>query len=540
MRKIIAAVMGIALLSQTVGFAADIAVERDIQNAVFTVSGTAEKNSVITVGVYAPNSGPADIETASRLKDVLKYHDEVYADSEGNFNLIIGFDNAVENTFPSGVYPMLITVDGVRQDESLEYIEYSKNNTVLTGLAAAPNMVDYIEIGNNRNDLGFFNPLYDNLDKSKVESYMKAESTSYASPQEAVDAFNEAVIARALSENDIQNMSAYEKQLILLNDGSKLAKWYKEARKANVDAAVLGQSYTNPQAFRAAVTKAVVLDVVSNADGYLTIKAVIEDFATEIGIVSPTDKQAVYKNLAGRTYTTYEELVSEYQKNLSAESVAPGGNGGGGGGSSSSGRVSLPSGGIGTVDVPTPIKKSTFADMVYAAWAEPAVTYLVEKNIVSGRNSEEFCPNDTVLREEFVTMVVRAFDVKKAVDANEFSDVTKDNWYYEYVLAASQNELVSGLGNGVFGAGTKITRQDMATILYRAVTLMGINVEAQNQEAVFTDYNGFADYAKEAISYLQMRGVVSGMEDGSFCPNDYAQRAQAAQMIYKILIGMEE
>ena len=79
----------------------------------------------------------------------------------------------------------------------------------------------------------------------------------------------------------------------------------------------------------------------------------------------------------------------------------------------------------------------------------------------------------------------------------------------------------------------------MATILYRVISKKELNLAKVRDDFSFKDADSIPDYAKEAVSYLTTRGIVSGMEDGSFSGRESASRAQAAQMIYNVLKSME-
>ena len=93
--------------------------------------------------------------------------------------------------------------------------------------------------------------------------------------------------------------------------------------------------------------------------------------------------------------------------------------------------------------------------------------------------------------------------------------------------------MVNGTGNGVFGAGSPITRQDMAVILCNALKRKGI--ELPDCEIVFEDKDKIANYALSSIEALYAMGAVNGVSETEFQPLGIATRAQAAQIIYGVL-----
>lgn len=176
--------------------------------------------------------------------------------------------------------------------------------------------------------------------------------------------------------------------------------------------------------------------------------------------------------------------------------------------------------------------KVTFTDIGSVAWAKTAILDLAEKGIINGVGDGKFMPASYIKREEAVKMLVEAFDLKGNADV-AFRDVSKSNWYYDAVLNAVGSGVVNGITEKEFGAGKYITRQDLATMAYRAlVSKYNINAE---ETAKFTDFDDLSDYAEIPVSTLKDLGVLTGYDDGTFMPDSYMNRAEFACMLYKIL-----
>ena len=105
----------------------------------------------------------------------------------------------------------------------------------------------------------------------------------------------------------------------------------------------------------------------------------------------------------------------------------------------------------------------------------------------------------------------------------------QDAWFAGYVAAASSKGIISGIGDGSFGVGRDISRQEAAVILDRILTLFG--AASGSAAAEFADSEEIAAWAAEGVNRLTKCGIISGI-DGSFCPADAVTRAQAAQMIF--------
>ncbi|MBE7019166.1 MAG: hypothetical protein E7413_04755 [Ruminococcaceae bacterium] len=177
--------------------------------------------------------------------------------------------------------------------------------------------------------------------------------------------------------------------------------------------------------------------------------------------------------------------------------------------------------------------KYFFDDMGEALWAQDMVHELAAKGIISKNEERMFRPMDSVTREEYVKMLVTVIGSHKADAKSTLSDVSADHWATSYIATAQQLGIVQGNADGTFGLGQRITRQDMAVMLYRTFQVLGIDLPEGTNE--FTDSNDIASYAKAAVSALEKQGIINGMGDGTFAPANNATRAQSAKVIYSMM-----
>lgn len=170
-----------------------------------------------------------------------------------------------------------------------------------------------------------------------------------------------------------------------------------------------------------------------------------------------------------------------------------------------------------------------FNDIGNYKWASEAIEELYYAGIINGMEDGVFNPSGNVTREQFSKMVVQLFGISTPKSNTGFVDVKSDSWYAPYITAALQAGYIQGQSGEYFGVGESIMRQDMATILYRALG-------DQNKKAIldFIDNDNIAPYAQDAIAELVGLGVINGYEDGSFNPRGTATRAEAAKMIYGV------
>ncbi len=175
-------------------------------------------------------------------------------------------------------------------------------------------------------------------------------------------------------------------------------------------------------------------------------------------------------------------------------------------------------------------KPERFSDMA-DSWAKEAVYALAEKNIVNGNENGQFLPDNNITREEFVKLLVCAFDIdaeKKAI----FSDVADGAWYADYVCTAGGAGLVQG-AYGAFGVGQSLTRQDLALMVARIM-----KIKESDAKTTYTDWVQVRPDAKAAVAALSEAGILNGYPDASFRPEQTATRAEATLVLYKVMEKM--
>lgn len=243
---------------------------------------------------------------------------------------------------------------------------------------------------------------------------------------------------------------------------------------------------------------------------------------------------------------TPEALITAYNNICNSLTAVTGGGTGSGTGGGGTGGSSGVFGGYQPSIQPAEAANaagSGFNDMDDYAWAQAAVTKLKEIGAVSGKSETEFAPGDNVTREEFVKMILYAFGLMRdeaGSAQSSFSDVDQEQWYAPYVARAAGLGLVSGVSDAEFGVGYSISRQDMAAISFRALRYKVSAFDTDIEGIEFTDLNEIGEYARTPALLLKKLQVVNGYPDGSFRPLQTASRAEAAQMIFSmIMLGGE-
>lgn len=283
-------------------------------------------------------------------------------------------------------------------------------------------------------------------------------------------------------------------------------------------------------------------DIVSLISKYSALLELSSDKAVRDYINSPSTgaTRALLNSLSkSPAYTT--QMLESAIKSASASNGNNGNNSNngsnGGGGGSSLGALSVVKNDViigGNDSSNTGNNGEMFSDIKEAEWAREAIEALASRGVISGYGDGRFAPNASVTREEFVKLVMSAFDITCNEKIYPFLDVLAADWYYPYTNAAYKSGIVTGIGGSFFGVGLPITREDAAVILARTAEYKGINLSASQNRMNFTDETKISGYALEKVKTLQGAGVISGMEDGSFCPRETCTRAETAKMIYEL------
>jgi hypothetical protein len=174
---------------------------------------------------------------------------------------------------------------------------------------------------------------------------------------------------------------------------------------------------------------------------------------------------------------------------------------------------------------------------VTQGWAKDAIEALAARGIVKGIGEGVYNPNGHVTRAEFITMLMRAYELTDAQATTAFTDVKDGAWYYANIATAQQLGIVNGKLDGSFGVHENITREDMAVMVYMAMKYKQLEL-ATDATATFIDQESIAAYAQQAVAVMQAEGIINGIGNGQFAPKQNASRAQVARLIYNLLSMM--
>lgn len=178
---------------------------------------------------------------------------------------------------------------------------------------------------------------------------------------------------------------------------------------------------------------------------------------------------------------------------------------------------------------------SQFSDVPGSAWYADAVNYAVSHNLFNGTGDTTFEPDSPMTRAMLVTVLHRYEGTPKE-GTNPFTDVPAGLWYTDAVAWASSTGVVNGVGDGRFDPDGVVTREQLATILYRYCAAKGYDTSGQADLSAFPDKDQVSGFAQTALKWAVAAELINGTEEDSVTylnPRGEATRAQVAAILMR-------
>ena len=176
--------------------------------------------------------------------------------------------------------------------------------------------------------------------------------------------------------------------------------------------------------------------------------------------------------------------------------------------------------------------KTKFNDVSANDWFASAVDYVTGKGMMNGTAANTFSPKANTTRGMVVTVLYR-LENQPSTSAASFTDVASGAYYANAVAWANANGIVSGYGSGKFGPNDKVTREQLAAILYRYAQYKKYDVSGANSLDGYTDVQSVSSYAVPALQWANAAGVVTGKSGSKLDPKGNATRAEVAAMLMR-------
>ena len=174
-----------------------------------------------------------------------------------------------------------------------------------------------------------------------------------------------------------------------------------------------------------------------------------------------------------------------------------------------------------------------FTDVGESDWFYDAVAYAYRAGLMDGVGEGLFSPGTPTTRAQLVTILYRLEGQPEVTGDLPFSDVEDGTWYTDAVIWAAANDIVNGIGDNQFGPENTLTREQLVTMLYRYAQNKGYDVTASADLSGYPDAGQIQDYAQPAMAWAVAENIIQGMEDGTLKPAGNASRAQIATILMR-------
>ncbi len=179
-----------------------------------------------------------------------------------------------------------------------------------------------------------------------------------------------------------------------------------------------------------------------------------------------------------------------------------------------------------------------FHDVTEGDWFYEAVRCAYETGLMDGVGDNLFAPNSQTTRAQLVTILYRLEGEPEVSGTSGFTDVEAGTWYTDAVAWAAANGIVNGVSETEFAPGKDITREQLATILFRYAEAKGYDVSARADLSAYTDADQIQSYAAESVAWAVAEGLIQGFEDNTLRPAGNATRAQIATILMRFCEGV--
>ena len=178
--------------------------------------------------------------------------------------------------------------------------------------------------------------------------------------------------------------------------------------------------------------------------------------------------------------------------------------------------------------------ETKFNDVSANDWFASAVDYVTGKGMMNGTADNTFSPKANTTRGMVVTVLYR-LENQPSTSAASFTDVASGAYYANAVAWANANGIVSGYGSGKFGPNDKVTREQLAAILYRYAQYKKYDVSVGEDTNIlsYDDAQSISSYAIPAIQWACGADVVTGKSGSKLDPKGNATRAEVAAMLMR-------
>lgn len=171
-------------------------------------------------------------------------------------------------------------------------------------------------------------------------------------------------------------------------------------------------------------------------------------------------------------------------------------------------------------------------------WGEDSINFVTERELYQGVGNGRFDTDGTMTRAMLVTVLYRLEGDSNSNYEHNFTDVADSEWYADSVAWANANDIVKGVADTSFDPDAFVTREQVATILYRYAQYLDMSTNTKGDLTQFNDHQMTSDWAKDAKSWAVGAGIINGKPGNVLDSNGNATRTEVAAIIERLVTLM--
>jgi len=183
------------------------------------------------------------------------------------------------------------------------------------------------------------------------------------------------------------------------------------------------------------------------------------------------------------------------------------------------------------VSATSAVEESPYTDVKPRRWSYADIMYVTENGLMNGKSADKFAPAETMTRAMVVTVLYRLQGEPNVDAGTKFIDVKPKAWYGPAVAWAASEGIVNGVGDGKYAPMETVTREQLATIIMRYAPAEYIITEERADITGYADYKRVREYAREALSWANAIGLITGKTESTLAPREGATREQFAAIL---------
>ncbi len=176
-----------------------------------------------------------------------------------------------------------------------------------------------------------------------------------------------------------------------------------------------------------------------------------------------------------------------------------------------------------------------FVDLNFTGDFHDGIDYMLSNGYLKGTSATTFSPDGTMNRAMMVTILYRVSGSPAVSGSNPFTDVKTGDYFHDAVLWASANDITKGVSSTAFGPEQQLTREQVATFLFRYAQYTGMDVSARADLSAFADVGDVTAYAETAMQWAVGAGLINGTSKTTLSPQGAGTRAQTAVIIWRLV-----